>query len=175
MISYCLSTSDEELKQILALQKSNLLVSVSEEDQKTEGFVTVQHNFDLLKAMHNKCPHILAKDGNKVVGYALSMHPIFGEHIEVLKPMFERLRLRSTCTKFVVMGQICIDKSYRKQGIFRSLYKTMGEQLLPQFSEIITEVDAKNTRSIQAHYAVGFKDLGRYTAEGQEWILISLK
>ena len=175
MITYTISTSDEELKQILDLQKRNLLISVSEEDQITEGFVTVEHDLDLMKAMHNKCPHILAKDGSKVVGYALSMHRDFGDTIEVLKPMFQQLRLYSAYTNFVVMGQVCIDKTYRKQGVFRNLYKTMQEHLLPEFSAIITEVDAKNSRSLDAHYAVGFKDLGRYTVGEQEWVLIVLK
>ena len=175
MITYTLSTSEEELKQILHLQRRNLPGSVSAAEQKTEGFVTVQHDFEILKAMHDTCPHILAKDGDTVVGYALSMHPDFGERIEVLKPMFKQLRLRSAYKGCIVMGQICIDKNYRKQGIFRNLYTTMRAQLLPPFSAIITEVDAKNDRSLNAHYAVGFEELGRYTAGGQEWVLISLQ
>ena len=32
-----------------------------------------------------------AKDGAKVVGYALCMHPDFAEDIPVLQPMFHRL------------------------------------------------------------------------------------
>lgn len=175
MISYTLSTSEDELQQILHLQQRNLPNAVSEAAQKTEGFVTVQHELPLLKAMHEKCPHILAKDGDTVVGYALSMHPDFGESIEVLKPMFKELQLLPSCEGFVIMGQICIDKDYRKQGIFRTLYTTMRAHLIPPFSAIVTEVDATNTRSLQAHYAVGFKELGKYTAGGQEWVLIRLK
>jgi hypothetical protein len=184
MITYTRSTSEEELNQILRLQQCNLPNSVSEAAQNTEGFVTVQHDLQLLKAMQDTCPHILAKDGNTVVGYALSMHPDFGDSIAVLKPMFAEINsvkhsastaLRLTLERFIVMGQICIDKSYRKQGIFRNLYKTMRDHLLPPFLAIITEVDAKNDRSLKAHYAVGFEDLARYTAGGQEWVLICLK
>lgn len=175
MISYALSTSEEELKQILHLQQRNLPVSVSEEEQKSDGFVTVQHDFEILKAMHDTCPHVLAKAGDAVIGYALCMHPDFGERIEVLKPMFKELRLRSASKNSIIMGQVCIDKDYRKQGIFRNLYKMMKAKFLPPFSAIITEVDAKNERSLQAHYGVGFEDLGRYTAGGQEWVLIILK
>lgn len=184
MITYSLSASEDELQEILHLQQRNLPNSVSEEDKKTEGFVTVQHDFQLLKAMHDTCPHILAKDGATVVGYALSMHPDFGERIEVLKPMFDEINsvnhlastaLSLTVDRFIVMGQICIDKNYRKQGIFRMLYTTMRAELLPTFSAIITEVDAKNKRSLEAHYAVGFEELSRYTAGGQEWVLILLQ
>jgi len=184
MIIYTRSTSDKELHQILNLQQNNLPVSVSEEEQKAEGFVTVQHSFELLKAMHNKCPHTLAKDGDKVVAYALSMHPDFGDRIEVLKPMFFELKsavdsasetFSLTSDNFIVMGQICVDKAYRKQGIFRKLYDTMRSELIPPFSSIITEVNAKNNRSLAAHYAVGFKELHTYVSGGQEWVLLFCK
>ncbi len=175
MNTYTLSSTKDELKQILALQKRNLPTSVQENEQKTEGFVTVQHTLEILRAMHKKCPHILAKHGDTVVGYALSMHPDFGDSIEVLKPMFEQIKFHLAEKNFIVMGQICINKTYRKKGIFRNLYLTMKMQVTPPYSAIITEVNAKNTRSLEAHYAVGFKELRRYMAGEQEWVLISLK
>lgn len=184
MITYTHSTSEEELHQILRLQQRNLPTSVSKEEVTSEGFVTVQHDFQLLKAMQDKCPHIIAKDGDTVVGYALSMHPDFGNAIEVLLPMFEQIHRYFDSIEaatqllshnnFVVMGQICIDKAYRKQGIFRKLYAFMKSNLPVPFSTIITEVNAKNQRSLNAHYAVGFKKLKQYTAGGQEWVLIYL-
>jgi len=184
MITYTTSKTDNDLKQILRLQRANLPHVLSSEEKTTEGFVTVHHDFKTLKAMHEKCPHILAKDDDTVVGYALSMHPDFGESIDVLKPMFKEInrvidspqgmlkQLRHD--NFIVMGQICVDKAYRKQGIFRKLYETMQNYLFPPFSAIITEVDATNTRSLQAHYAIGFKDVTSYSAEGQAWMLIVL-
>ncbi|QIE60898.1 GNAT family N-acetyltransferase [Rasiella rasia] len=184
MITYHLSSSDYELEQILDLQKRNLFASLTEEEQKTEGFVTVQHDFDLLKAMHDKCPHVLAKDGTEVVGYALSMHPDFGNDIEVLRPMFEQIYLYYNSIEsarkllhhnnFIVMGQICIAKEYRQQGIFRKLYKNMQSHLPDSFSTIITEVDAKNQRSLNAHLSVGFKELKRYNSGTKQWVLLYL-
>ena len=55
------------------------------------------------------------------------------------------------------MGQICIAKNYRKQGIFRGLYHFYKAELQYQFNYLITEVAAINPRSMQAHEAVGFK------------------
>lgn len=184
MITYKRSTCTEELEQILRLQRANLPNFLSSEEKITEGFVTVHHDLKTLKAMHEKCPHILAKDDDTVVGYALSMHPDFGESIDVLKPMFkeinhiinspQKMSKQLRHDNFIVMGQICVDKAYRKQGIFRKLYETMQNYLFPPFSAIITEVDATNTRSLQAHYAIGFKDVTRYRAGGQAWTLIVL-
>ncbi|MDT0556458.1 GNAT family N-acetyltransferase [Patiriisocius hiemis] len=178
MICYKQANTIKELKQILALQKRNLLSGISEEEAKKEGFVSVHHTLELLQQMNESCPHTIAKDGDTVIGYALSMHPKFGNSIEMLKPMFTEIdtvtKKNSTLKNYIVMGQICIDVAYRKQGIFRELYTAMKAFLLPTFSTIITEVDIKNNRSLQAHYAIGFKKLSTYSSGGQDWELIYL-
>ena len=192
MIVYTTVTTDHELQQILELQQENLPTAISEETQKTEGFVTVHHSFDLLDRMNKACPHIIAKNGEKVVGYALCMHPKFGDEIEVLRPMFKEigrvikdpsttrqdesfgLAFGVTMDEFIVMGQVCIHKDFRKQGIFRKLYDHMLKEISPGFKAIITEVDRKNTRSLEAHYAIGFRTLSRYNSDGKDWELIVL-
>ena len=174
MIRYVQTETKDELKQILDLQRRNLPQSLEDAEQKSEGFLTVKHSLDLLTEMHHRVPHTIAKVHDKVVGYALSMHPDFGEAIEVLKPMFNEIAL-CEIEKYIVMGQVCIAKNYRKKGVFRSLYTAMKRYVEPEFSSIITEVDAKNTRSLSAHYAIGFKDLRTYHSGGQDWKLIILK
>ena len=67
------------------------------------------------------------------------------------------------------MGQICIAKNYRKQGIFRGLYHFYKAELQYQFNYLITEVAAINPRSMQAHEAVGFKIIDTYEADGIVW------
>lgn len=165
--------SREELKGILALQKQNLPDKLSKEERKTEGFVTVSHTMELLQRMNNVCPHIIAKDKDKVVGYTLCMHPGFADEIPVLQPMFKEInKVLPKEKKFMVMGQVCIDKSYRKQGVFGRLYQAMKKTIQPEFDSIITEVDALNVRSLNAHYAVGFYDLKKYHSLGQDWHLL---
>ena len=169
-------TNDSELRQILSLQQKNLISNLDSGEKEKEGFVTVSHTLELLTKMNTACPHIIAKVQDKVVGYALCMHPSFGNDIEVLKPMFKEIASAVPKTEpYMVMGQICIDKEYRRRGIFRKLYETMKNTIQPQFNSIITEVDATNLRSLEAHYAVGFKDLKTYSAGGQDWKLIVLR
>lgn len=168
--------SDAELLGILELQKQNLPEAVSSKEKEQEGFVTVIHTLELLQRMNNVCPHIIAKDRERVVGYTLCMHPMFASDIPVLMPMFNEIeKVLPREEKYLVMGQVCIDKAYRKLGIFRKLYETMHQSTKAAFDCIITEVDAKNTRSLQAHYAVGFRDLKTYSSGGQQWYLIMLK
>lgn len=165
-----------ELQQILDLQQKNHKQNINVDEKQKEGFVTVSHSLDLLTEMNAACPHIIAKDQDKVVGYALCMHPRFGNDIEVLKPMFKEINsVMPKAEPFMVMGQICIDREYRRQGIFRKLYETMKESIQPVFISIITEVDATNHRSLEAHCAVGFKELKTYHAGGQDWKLIVLE
>lgn len=175
-ISYCTATTKEELEQILALQQANLWANVSPEEKEKDGFVTVEHNFDILHQMNEVCPHIIAKDGDIVAAYALCMHPKFADKIDILKPMFAEIdTVVPKNEKYIAMGQICVGKNYRNQGIFRGLYNAMKAHVQPEFESIVTEVDAKNTRSLQAHYAVGFKELKTYFSDDRDWVLISLK
>ncbi len=172
-LSYTVTSSIEELQQIIHLQQSNLPSSLSEEEKEAEGFVTVQHDLEILKKMHDYEPHIIVKDEGKLVGYALSMVSDFKTDIEVLKPMFEKIdTLLDGKTSYIVMGQICIDKAYRKQGVFRGLYYKMRDEFIYKYDLLITEVAANNTHSMQAHYAIGFSDLLVYEADGFTWHLI---
>lgn len=180
MISYSETSKDEELVQILDLQQANLPNQISEVEKNQEGFVTVSHDFELLKQMHEACAHTIALDQQKVVGYALSMHRQFGDRIAVLIPMFQQIDLLTpkfleNPHNYVVMGQVCIDKPYRKQGIFRGLYTHMKSRLIPPFEAIITEVAAQNQRSMEAHYAIGFERMSRYSSGGQDWELMLLR
>jgi len=175
-IEYTRVSDQKELEEILLLQRKNLPIHLTDKEIEQEGFVTISHTFDLLDRMNTVCPHIIAKDRGKVIGYALCMHPDFSKEIPIVIAMFQQIgKILPEEQSFIVMGQICIEKSYRGKGIFRGLYKTMNESLSSSFDIILTEVDGTNLRSLNAHYAVGFKDLLDYPASGHLWHLISLK
>ncbi|MDT0606565.1 GNAT family N-acetyltransferase [Croceitalea rosinachiae] len=173
MTIYKQADSIDELKQILELQQKNLPKNLSPIEMKQSGFLTVEHSFELLKEMNVIAAHTIAKDGEQVIGYALSMHPEFANQIEILKPMFEEIhKVVSKNNSYMVMGQICVAKAYRGQGVFRKLYTAMKTFLPEGFTKIITEVDAKNVRSMNAHKAIGFTELKRYHSKGKDWSLI---
>ncbi|WP_343488159.1 GNAT family N-acetyltransferase [Allomuricauda sp. d1] len=175
MVVYKQASTESDLRQILALQQRNLPKNLSQEEIKQEGFLTVEHDFELLKKMNDKCAHTIATIDDKVIAYLLSMHPKFAEEIAVLKPMFAEItKVVSKSERYIIMGQVCVAKSHRGQGIFRGLYTHMQQFLQPTYTKIITEVDVKNSRSMQAHKAMGFVELKRYEADGKEWSLIIL-
>lgn len=179
MITYGPPHTDADLHQMLALQQANLPAHISKTELQAEGFVTVHHNFDLLKAMNTPYPHIIARDGEDVVGYTLVMLPTFQDRIPVLIPMFEEFnratfqRRLLTDVNYVVMGQVCIAKGYRGQGIFQGMYAQMNKQMAPHFEAIVTEVSVRNPRSLRAHAKVGFQTIREYQADtGEEWAIL---
>ena len=48
----------------------------------------------------------------------------------------------------------------------------MKQQLIPEFDMVITEVDVANSRSLNTHYAIGFKPLHKYNSNNQECALV---
>ncbi len=172
-ITYKRAATVDEFEQILMLQNNNFPTSVAEEEKLFEGFVTVKHTLEVLKKMNQRCPHILAVCDDEVVGYALCMHPSFKNEIEILKPMFVQIEKSiDPDLKFVAMGQICIHKNFRKQGLFKGLYNMMELELRAQYDAVITEVDSENSRSMNAHSGAGFKCISKYKADGHDWNLL---
>lgn len=172
-ILYKRASTLDELEQIRTLQLQNSSQNISSEEKLQEGFVTVQHSVALLEQMNSACAHIIAKDNDAVVGFALVMLSGFRNEIKALISMFERIdELVHKDKTYVVMGQICVDKDYRKQGVFRGLYHFYREELQQQFDYLITEVAAINLRSMQAHEAIGFKIIDTYDEDGIVWNII---
>ncbi len=161
-------TTENQIIELLALQQTNLKKNISKEEMADQGFVTVEHNFEKLNAMNKEIPQIIALKDNKVVGYALSMTVSLKTKIPELIPMFElleNLNIESQAlrnSKYYVMGQICIEKSVRGQGVFQKLYQAHSQQFGPDFDYLITEVSVNNKRSMRAHEKVGFKTIHEY-------------
>ncbi|CAM1359746.1 GNAT family N-acetyltransferase [Tenacibaculum xiamenense] len=173
MINYKVTENTQELSEILTLQAGNLPNQLSEETKKEQGFVTVHHDMDILKTMHDVHPHIIAVSNGAVAGYALSMSRKFRNDIPVLEPMFSKIDASEIGkSNYLIMGQVCVAKDFRGQGVFRGLYTHMKKVFSGTFDCIITEINAKNIRSINAHNGIGFTELIRYDFEGETWVVV---
>lgn len=177
-INITTAESESDLRQILVLQAKNLRPQLSATEVAQEGYVTVIHTLDLLKEMNAPYPHIIAKDAGKVVGYALAMQRSHGDKIPILQPMIKEINetvlngYPLAQTDYILMGQICIDKAYRKQGLFKKLYEQMAENLKLNFQYLITEIADQNQRSLAAHLHTRFSVLKRYSTQDQKWVLV---
>lgn len=169
---YKRSSSYQELHEILDIQKRNVKSILTDEELRSEGFITVNHNFEMLKKMNDTCPHIIVKDGNTVAGYALVMLPSFKQEIPTLIPMFNIADELLGDKNYLAMGQICIDKPYRKLGLFRGMYQYYRKELQNKFDCLITEVASDNIRSLEAHKRIGFKILLTQIRSDTSWVLM---
>lgn len=180
---FTMVSSLEEVDQILALQACNHPTVLSAEVMADQGFVTVQHDPAVLHRMNLAAPSIIAKDGDRVVGYALVMPRSFAPQVPILQPMFDLLDTLiwrglplGEQSRWFVMGQVCVAEGYRGQGVFDGLYRTMGEVCRTDYDFTITEVAERNTRSMRAHERVGFKTLHTYadSVAGEDWRVVVL-
>lgn len=178
MITYQLAATDQDLQGILTLQKQNLPTQLNPQETESQGFVTVNHTFALLKSMNDTAASIIAKDGNEVVGYNIAMTKAFAKDIPVLVPMFkimDHLTFKGQSLKdinYIVCGQVCVAKAYRGQGIFDGMYQAYRQHYKEQFPLILTEIATRNTRSLKAHKRVGFEIVYSYDAPQERWEIV---
>ncbi len=181
MISYTTSKTSEDLCRIIDLQKINLLENLTEIERQNQGFLSVTHSLAVLEKMQAEAPNIIIKDKNEIVGYALAMTKNSKFDVPILIPMFDTFDIIKYKEKlvseynYIVMGQVCIHKNYRGQGLFDGGYETFKNYFKTKFDFAITEIATKNTRSRAAHKRVGFEELYKYLdSENVEWVIVVL-
>lgn len=173
---------DSDLKTIQKLQSLNTMEALSLEDRISEGFVTCIYDIPMLKTMCGAWKHVLAWDAQVLSGYALCMlgssiesYPILQTMVEQFKVQSWRNRLLIDCN-FVVVGQVCVAKGYRKQGVLQAMYAQFQEQFKETFELLITEIDSKNIPSLRAHLRFGFEEIIRYKERnGRTWVIVGFE
>ena len=178
MLDFRKAETEEELHGILELQRRFLKGNHTKDVEAEQGFVTLKHDFDLLHQMNVADGHIIGLDGNKVIGYALTMSPKFSDKIPGLFPMFrivDELKEKGdrNFNNYLMMGQICVDYHYRGQGVFRSLYEQFKMTYAGKYDFCLTLIYCLNTRSMAAHKHIGFTNLYTLDEAGAEpWELV---
>lgn len=170
-VQYRPARSSGELEQILALQRINLKGTLPPEEERQEGFVTLTHSLPLLQLMQEACPQVVALWDNRVVGYALCLHPDLQDQVPALGPMFACIREQAEAPEaYRVMGQVCVAKEARGTGVFRAMYECLKQQCSPL--PLITEVSDANRHSLGAHLAIGFRELAVHQEGDTLWHVV---
>ncbi|HUP14415.1 MAG TPA: GNAT family N-acetyltransferase [Niastella sp.] len=179
MIEYTTARTDDDLQQILALQKQNLVGGLTKEQINAQGFVTVSHRFEDLKKMNEIEQHVICKDNGRVVAYLLAMTAHSRFDVPILVPlfeMFERVKYRERKIadyKYVVVGQACVAEGYRGKGIVDACYTAYRNCFKNKYEFAVTEIATRNQRSVKAHKRVGFESIYEYAGpDGEEWSVV---
>jgi hypothetical protein len=167
-----------EIIGIKVLQTSNLKFLLTEDEIQKEGFVTAEYTVPFLERMNALEPSIIAKEGDRVVGYALvATKALYGAH-DLLDDLFRQIDqltfkgvdLRET--NYVVVGQLCVAKSHRGLGVVQKMYEFYRQELSDRYTYLITDVVDQNPRSVKAHLKAGFEIIGSLDYGGSRWHIV---
>ena len=130
--------------------------------------------------MNQVAPSIIAKDGEVVVGYALTMLPDFKTEVPELLPLFDSIDGLQYQGKpveaysYYVMGQVCVSDGYRGQQLFDRMYQHHRDVYGDRYQLLVTDISERNTRSMRAHTRVGFEPLHSFhdSALGETWVVV---
>ena len=180
MMKFERATSDDSLWQILDLQKRNLRKNLTEEEIKTQGFLTAEHSFEALKKINDAEPAIVATHNGIVIAYAIAMKKEAADGMTVFDDLFktvENLNFKAKpipdC-KYIFVGQLCIDKGFRGQNLVERLYAFYKEELKHKYDFAITDISELNPRSIKAHQKSGFEIINTFfdNFTGSNWCIV---
>ena len=169
-----------EIPDLLALQRDNLKQNLDAQTVERQGFVSFVYDEPTMVGMMEGAPQIVARDGNLLVGYALSATKEYAKTMVLMKPLIALCDILSysntplSIARYYIMGQVCIRDGYRSMGIFDALYAGHKQYLSSQFDYLITEIADDNKRSLAAHRRVGYKTIHQYFEEetGKHWHVV---
>jgi hypothetical protein len=173
------ATTDEQLRQILALQARYHVRATSPELQASEGFVYAEHTLPILRRMAAASPQAIALSEDRVVGYCLSLPASMHTEVTALAHMFEQL---DRCLyrgkpllayRLLVGGQVCVDREHRGQRLLQRLYERLGVSLAPTYDLCVTEIASRNVVSLRAHEKMGFEAVHSYEDGHERWIIVA--
>lgn len=178
MIAIKRVTEPAELEGIKKLQQENLKSILTAEEISREGFVTAVYSLEFLQKMHDAEPSVIAKDGEQVVGYALVADPSIRHEHDLLSDLFTAIDNSTYHGKllkesaYVVVGQLCVSKSYRGQGLVNSMYNYYRDCLSARFKYCVTDIAQDNPRSLKAHRKAGFEVINTLGYGGIKWDVV---
>ena len=176
MITLQLVKSQEEMKGVLALQQANLRNNITQEEAETQGFLMAEYDLDFLELLNQKSPGIIAKDGEKVVGYSLvalpetaRQHPLLADLVQNI----ERCIFKGKPVEnYAIVAQLCVSKEYRGQDLVQKLYGSFREHYANRYTYCVTDVAQANHRSLKAHQKRGFQVIDTLDYGGIGWNIV---
>jgi L-amino acid N-acyltransferase YncA len=179
MLTTKLASTDREIQQIAALSNANRSTNITEEELAREGFVSWFYTPEILRSINVIAPSVIVMDDNILAGYAITLtgeclhaYPAAAHTYNHVFPLqFKGQALGEQ--RFYLMGQICVAKAWRGQGIVGALYNGHRQFYSPQFDALVTEISMANPRSLKAHQKVGFETIDRHFENGHDWAVVA--
>lgn len=169
-----------DVPKILKLLHENLEQNLTEDKKKKEGFLSFCPTEKELVEIINDEGVIINTKGSVLKGYFITLSKELADTIpfwiEMLnntgKMEYEGIKIKDY--NYVLIGQICVAKSFRDGVSFSKLYSAVTSILKSRGYEIaIGEISGDNYKSLVAHSFL--KELGVYKSiSNQEWHVVAL-
>jgi len=178
MIEMTRVSSPSDIIGIRDLQSLNLKQNISAEEAIDQGFLTAAFTIEYLQEMNSVTPAIIAKVGDKVVGYALVATKEIRKGHDLIEGLFEAIDKSAYKGKllkdvnYVVVGQLCVAKEYRGQDLVQKLYGHFKDCLSKEYTYLITDIAQANTRSLKAHKKRGFQIINELVYGEVKWDIV---
>lgn len=171
-------SSPNEIIGIRDLQALNLKQNITAQEAIEQGFLTAAYTIEYLQEMNTVFPSVIAKDGDKVIGYALVTTKDIRKGHDLIEGLFDAIDACEYNGKllrdvnYVVVGQLCIAKEFRGQDLVQKLYGHFRDCLSSEFTYLVTDVAKANVRSLKAHKKRGFQVINELTYGGFGWDIV---
>ncbi len=178
MIEVTRVSSPSDIIGIRDLQALNLKQNITAEEARDQGFLTAAFTIEYLQEMNAASPSIIAKVGDKVVGYALVATKDIRNGHDLVEGLFDAIDNSEYNGKllrdvnYVVVGQLCVAKEYRGQDLVQKLYGHFRHCLSKEFTYLVTDIAQANTRSLKAHKKRGFQVINELMYGGFKWDIV---
>lgn len=164
---------DEDISGICELLEQNFIGNLPESERK-DGFLSICFSADQLKEMAENGITIVALFESRVVGFLSTQTCHYNLKIPIAKTMLETISHAIDEQKTLCCGPVCIDSSFRGQGILEQMYALLAQEKGSTYHSGITFVSERNPRSIAAHSnKLGMTLSGQFGHDGQKYKIFS--
>ena len=163
---------NEDLAGVYELQVQNFADNLTE-SQKKDGFLSICFNLEQLKEMADDGIMIVALWELRVVGFLGAQTCRYNLAIPIAKVMIDTLSHSIEQDKTLVYGPVCIDSSFRGQGILEQMYAFLVKETTSTYSTLITFISANNPRSIAVHRdKLSMTPAGQFEHDGRKFVIL---
>ena len=170
--------SGDDYRDILLLNEANFRGNLSDAD-RGDGFLSAIFTAKQIAAMAEELGIMVATVEDKVAGFLCAFRNDFDHGSPVVATMiasYERMQFEGkplSAYRSYAYGPVCIDKPYRRKGLFRGLYEAQRRDLTGLFEIGVALVSRDNLHSLHAHvFGLGMTEVGDFEVHGNRYATV---
>lgn len=170
---------DVDIPAILDMQAANFIGNLKDAERR-DGFLSVKFTRRQFEEMASHVGVIIAAAEGGLAGYLCASSCEFNRSFPLLVAMMRQFdaidyRGRSlAASRVFIYGPVCIDRSYRGQGLLRGLYDTLLQEVVGRYDIGVAFVAGDNPHSLRAHVdGLGMTHVGEFTFSGKQYHILA--